>query len=129
MTNFLSRLFGAQTQSSVAAPATPAPDSRLLPTDSPILCECGSEHPAEVMRMLETPVWRAFAGERVLASVITGRLYRCFGCGNLFAVGPRGRFTPRVAPVREVTPEPSATAGTAVRPHAGLKTPLERSGV
>lgn len=120
--SWLSRLFGAQASVSVAAHST-APDSRLLPTDSPILCECGSEHPAEIMRVLETPAWRNGA----FVSIVTGRLYRCFGCGDYFAVGPKGRFTPRLAPVRREAPAPEAPA--APRPHVGLKTPLERSGV
>lgn len=65
-----------------------AAESVILPSDHRILCDCGSDQPMASVVMLRS---YALRGGR-LVSEVTGERVSCQSCGNLFSIGPHGRF-------------------------------------
>jgi len=71
----------------------PKQADRILPGDTRILCECGSDQPmSSVIELRSYALRKQPNGSHRLVQEVTGDRVCCQVCGNVFSVGPHGRF-------------------------------------
>ena len=116
--NWLARLLGAERVTTMPdAPQGPQPGDRT------VSCYCESDKPMLVMFNLHSFVIRG--GQ--LVEFVTGRRVQCEDCGEVFSIGPHGRFRPHKAGRAEKAPSVGAAPAESAPPPP--RVPLERSRV